>query len=257
MKLHFRETGAGEPLLILHGLFGMLDNWNNIAAKLGESFRVITADFRNHGRSPHHPAFDLRVMSEDVLALASDLALSQFHLLGHSLGGKVAMQLAADNPMVIRKLVVADMSPREYSAGHAEVFQALHALPLDQLHNRNDALERMLALLPDETTVQFLLKSLYRDAEGRYRWRFNLEAISEGYQHIQQAPILNAPVMVPALFLRGSESNYITSSDEALIQHWFPQANIETIANAGHWLHADQPEAFVQSVRKFLNPNHV
>lgn len=252
MKLFCQERGEGFPVLILHGLFGMGDNWASIAAQLADSHRVVMPDLRNHGRSPHDEAMTLDLMTEDVLDLMEDQLLEKPVVMGHSMGGKVAMNLALKFPSLVHALIVADIGPRAYPPHHDHILDALDSVPLSDISRRQDA-EEILArrgLPPD--IRQFLLKSLARDEQSRFYWRFNLAAIRKNLSEVGRALPGNLQFKGPALFIKGEKSNYITDEDGALIAALFPQAALSVIPRAGHWVHAENFDAFLAVVRRFL-----
>ena len=251
MILFNRIYGEGPQLVILHGLFGQSDNWTTLARTWSSHFRVVTVDQRNHGQSPHDTAFSYELMAEDLAETLDALNLESVNLLGHTMGGKTAMFFAQQFPHRISKLIVADIAPRFYAPHHGEIIEALKALPLESLKDRNSADAELTKGIPDFGTRQFLLKNLYRNDTGGFSWRFNLEAISTQISEIGKA-LPNAAVHLPALFVRGSKSKYITDEDQSDIAHQFGNATFATIPNAGHWLHAEQPEAFSKAVLDFL-----
>lgn len=254
MKLFFRQTGdTGTPLVILHGVFGSADNWLTVAKSLGERYRVFTVDQRNHGRSPHSDEFDYEVMAADLNEFIDDQGLENPVVIGHSMGGKTAMQFAINYPAAWSKLVVVDIAPKFYPIHHAQILAGLNAIDLVTLQNRQQAEEILLRYEDDPGTRQFLLKNLYRDtATGRFGWRLNLGVLTRDI-HLIGSELTGLRITTkPALFLRGSDSNYILPEDERDIRRIFPNAQIETVAGAGHWVQADQPEAFVAAVSRFV-----
>ncbi|MDP5170777.1 MAG: alpha/beta fold hydrolase [Bacteroidia bacterium] len=252
LTLNYKSFGQGPALLILHGLFGSLDNWASLAKQFGEEFSVYLIDQRNHGRSPHTDEWNYGLMAEDLHDFMDQHGIMQAHLLGHSMGGKTVMTFAGEYPERIDKLIVADMGIRQYPPHHEEVLKAIAAVPLDTLVSRQQAEEIISAHLDDQGVIQFLLKSLGRDEEKRFRWKFNFEVISQHYQEVLAPLSMPFPFEGPTLFLTGVNSHYVRPEDHDSILMWFPQARFEAIADAGHWLHADQPEAFQMSVASFL-----
>ncbi len=251
MKLNHKVFGEGKPLLIMHGLFGMLDNWLTLGRRWSESYRVVLVDLRNHGHSPHSDAFNYGLMMADVLELMDDLDLDEANLLGHSMGGKVAMKIAQNHPERVCKLVVADIAPRAYPVHHQTVIEALLAVPLDRISSRKEAGEILGRYIQQESIRQFFLKNLYWKEKGRLAWRFNLDAIVKNIEEVGRE-IFDARFEGPALFLGGSASPYINEEDRKEIPLIFPAARIDYIENAGHWLHAEQPAVFYQKVTDFL-----
>lgn len=255
MKLHYRKAGEGQPLIILHGLFGSSDNWQTLGKQFADKgFTVFLTDLRNHGRSPHSDEWNYKVMSEDLLELLDDNGLDRVNIIGHSMGGKAAMQFAAHHAARIKKLVVADIAPKKYPHSQRDVVEALQAVDLDSVTSRKEAEEILSEGITDFGTKQFLLKNLYWKEEEKERlaWRFNLDVIARDIDVVSEG--LNAPgtIDVPTLFVRGSKSHYILDEDIPSIKELFPGAEVKTIDNAGHWLHAEQPQAFFDAVMEFL-----
>lgn len=255
MKLFHRKSGTGKPLFILHGLFGISDNWASLAKRWAEYYTVYAIDLRNHGQSPHDEEWNYTVMSEDVIELMNDEGLDQVALIGHSMGGKTAMRLALDHPERLAHLVVSDIAPRAGTHNQRNVVDALLAVNPNRLATRKDAEAILGQYLHDEGTKQFLLKNLYWKENGGEKildWRFNLEVISKNLDEVTAATDSPSPCYVDSLFVRGERSNYITADDETEISYIFPNSRVTTIANAGHWIHADQPVAFFEAVNDFL-----
>lgn len=254
VKLHFYRFGTGDPLIILHGLFGTADNWIKISRDLANKYMVIVPDLRNHGRSPHSSEFTYQSMVSDILELVKQENIESFHLLGHSMGGKTAMMLALNNPQLVKKLVIADIAPRLY-IDHNEHSKYIEAMLLVDPSNYKTRGEIDIALrqyIPNDSIRLFLLKNLHRDQNQRLEWRINLSALSKSLPGIMEAITADYPFSNPTLFLAGEQSNYISSLDQDDIFELFPNATIQTIPEAGHWLHADQPELFLQRVQEFL-----
>jgi esterase len=251
MKLNYKVLGEGESVIVLHGLLGMLDNWQAPARLLQDSFQVILVDLRNHGHSPHSEEHNYSAMMNDVLELMDDLRLSRAHLLGHSMGGKVVMKLAQHFPERVNKLIVADIGPKFYPTHHQSVFAALHAVPLEKLERRTEADQYMEAYLKDVSTRQFLAKSLYHPDRNSFDWRFNLKVLSDQIEQVGE-PMEELDFEGETLFIRGGKSDYILDEDWPDIKLIFPNAYLITIDGAGHWLHAEKPQEFVQAVRDFL-----
>lgn len=257
MHLFSRKTGSGPPLVVLHGLFGISDNWNALARRWAESFTVYTVDLRNHGQSPHSEEWNYSVMSDDVVELFGTEKLHDVTLLGHSMGGKTAMRLALNYPMAIQKLIVADIAPRRYPLQQEDVIAALLTVQPERLASRKEAELILSKSLRDEGTIQFLLKNLYwkqtNDGNKILDWRFNLPVISRSMEAIAEPTETPAPSLVDSLFIRGERSKYITDADLKAIPSVFPNSRFLTIADAGHWVHADQPDAFYDAVVNFIN----
>lgn len=252
MKLNHHITGDGPPLVILHGLLGSLDNWMPHAQLLAAQFRVMLLDLRNHGRSPHAPEFDYEVMAADLAEFIHDQKLGTVNLLGHSMGGKVAMRFAQLHPELTQKLIVADMAPREYPPRYAGILDAMHALDLGQLQQRAEADAALTAAAPDKNIRQFLLKNIGRDDAGRMRWKPNIAAIRTNYHRVRSALPTTPSFSGPTQFVRGGKSDYLRDEDLPLVRQLFPNAKVEIIATAGHWVHAETPEQFIQIITNFL-----
>ena len=252
MKLAYRILGNGPPLLILHGLLGSGDNWIPHATLLAVNFSVFTIDLRNHGRSPHAAEFDYDVMAADLAAFIRDQGLGPVNLLGHSMGGKAAMRFAQLHPDSVQKLVVVDMSPREYAPRYADILDAMHALDLSRFQQRAEVDAALMAAAPDKNIRQFLLKNIGRDAHGHMHWKPNVPAIRANYHQVRRALPTTPSFAGPTLFVRGGKSDYLPDEDVPLIRQLFPAAQVATIASAGHWVHAETPEAFIQIITNFL-----
>ena len=253
VELEYRDTGSGPGVLLLHGLFGSANNWSRHARELAATHRVITPDLRNHGRSPHAAGMDYRELADDVLALLPRLGLESVALVGHSLGGKVAMTCALQAPESVRRLMVVDIAPRRYPARQSEVFSALQSLELQSLQDRADADRRLAPRITEPEVRAFLLTNLVQGADG-YGWRMNLAELAAHAETIEGFPRFDAPYPGPVLFVRGSDSDYLDPDDDGdPIAALFPSARIETIDGAGHWVHAERPEAFAERLRAFVD----
>ena len=259
MELFYREYGdAGSlPLVILHGLFGMSDNWVSIGRRIAdEGLRVVIPDQRNHGRSGHSSVHNYEAMVDDLLEFIDEQGLEKICLLGHSMGGKTAMQFALDYPERIGKLVVADISPMASRHGdnHKSIINALLKLDLKQFADRQDALNAMQPIITNARLRQFLQKNLYWKDRGNLGWRMNLEAIRDNLSEIFKGVESFSPLNLPVLFLRGGASDYILDEHIPKIRSMFPQATVRTIDGASHWLHAEKPDQFVKEALFFLKP---
>ncbi len=253
MKLNYKEFGQGDPIIILHGLFGTLDNWQTIAKQLAKDYWVFIIDQRNHGRSPHVDDLSYPHMAEDLKMFLDDLWIPKAHILGHSMGGKTAMQFAGDYPDMVDKLVVVDIAPGANKAGHGEIFDALLSIDLDKISTRKEADELLKKKIETYGVRQFLLKNLSRNKEGRYQWKMNLYAIHENYQNILAAIDVENSFDGDALFIKGGLSGYINDAEKDVINQVFPNAEINTIEKAGHWVHADAPNELLDMLKSFLN----
>lgn len=255
MQLNYKSMGQGRPLVMLHGLFGSLDNWLGVAPKLARHFQVFLLDLRNHGASPHSPEMNYPALAADVAEFFDAQKLDAANLLGHSLGGKVAMQFEFTFPARVEKLIVVDIAPRAYPHEHDVIFAALLALDLKQFHSRGEVEEALAPAIPDLALRRFLLKNLKSVSGSTYEWRIPLNAIFENYPKLCRALAAQGLFTKPALFIRGGQSTYINDIDAALIHQIFPAAKIETIPEARHWVHADAPDEFVRIVSEFLTQN--
>lgn len=253
MKLNFKQySTVGEPILILHGLLGSLGNWGWQSRQLATDFAVIGLDLRNHGSSPHSDSMDYASMANDVLEFMDDHKLERCHVLGHSMGGKVAMQLALSVPERVSHLVVADIAPVTYRGEHDTIFAGLLAVDLKKIKSRNDADAVLLEYEDDELVRQFLLTNLLRNAEGEFYWRVNLPTLQSNYARLRDAPSAVGPFDGPVLFVKGALSNYIKEKHREAILALFPNATIKVILHTGHWLHAEKPQTFYRIVHDFL-----
>lgn len=253
MYLHYKKSGTGPPLVILHGLFGMLDNWQTIAKHLESRFTIYLIDQRNHGRSPHTEDHSYQLMAEDLYDFFQQQHINKAIIMGHSMGGKTAMQFAINHPSMIEKLIVVDMGIKRYPGGHDSIFDALQAFDTTAVTKRSEAEAMLSTTIPDAGVRQFVLKNLTRNPDASYQWKFNLPTLVKNYEENILAPItIEHPCNIPALFIRGENSNYIGDNDWPAIQLVFPAAELKTISNAGHWVHADQPEALLKEVLHFL-----
>lgn len=251
MKLFHQIYGEGEPLIIMHGLFGTYENWGTQIKALSEHFQVIAVDMRNHGRSDHNSVMDYPAMAADIVELMDDLGLESANILGHSMGGKAAMQLALNHPKRIRKLIVVDIAPVEYKPHHDDVFSGLYSVQLDQLKSRGDA-DKQLAAHVDELGVRaFLLKNLYRDENKQFRWRMNLDVLRDEYAHIGAAPS-GTPFKGKTLFIKGENSHYLLPEHRDQVLTLFPNTSYKLMQGAGHWPHAEKPSIFGKIVLGFL-----
>lgn len=252
MELFTRTQGDGPPLVLLHGLFGSNENLGSIARALAADFTVHAMDLRNHGRSPHGPEMEYAVLAHDVLETLAAAGIERTSILGHSLGGKVAMELALSRPRHIERLIVADIAPVTYERRHDRELEALHALDLEQVSSRSDADRALAEAIPNPAIRQFLLKNLVRTDDG-FAWRIPLDTIYRNYADIAAAPASPGPYHGPTLFIRGGDSDYISADSHSAIRERFPNARIETIPNAAHWVHVDATEACLELIRGFLS----
>ncbi|MGV9004975.1 alpha/beta fold hydrolase [Flavobacterium sp.] len=251
--LYSKIEGKGKPLLILHGFLGMLDNWKSIGSKFAENgFEVHLLDLRNHGRSLHSDYFNYEIMANDVLDYCQQHQLKTIDLIGHSMGGKVAMLFATMYPDLVHKLIVADISPKQYAPHHQDILAGLNAIDFSVKPDRTAVEEILAPYISDFGTRQFLMKSLYWKTPGQLAFRFNLEVFNNKIEEIGTALPLENHFDKPTLFIRGGNSKYILDSDLPQIKIQFPNYVLKTIPEVGHWLHAEKPEVFFEESISFL-----
>jgi pimeloyl-ACP methyl ester carboxylesterase len=250
--LHSIVLGQGEPLVVLHGFLGMGDNWKSLALKFSETYEVHLVDQRNHGRSFHDDDFSYEHMVDDLLNYMQSKSLKRINILGHSMGGKTGMLFAVEHPDLVHKLIVADIAPRFYPLHHQHILEALNAVDFEKVSSRNEIEEIFKKHLPEMGVRQFLLKNVYRNSEGKFSYRFNLEALEEQIDEVGVALPSRSVFEGPVLFLKGENSGYISLEDEGLIHAHFPKSEIISISNSGHWLHAENPIDFYNNVVRFL-----
>ncbi|CAB1275423.1 alpha/beta fold hydrolase [Candidatus Nitrosacidococcus tergens] len=251
MPFYYQSQGEGAPLVILHGLFGSMGNWRSIASKLSSDFKVITLDLPNHGYSPAQDFFNYQTLAQDIAYFLIENNFSPAILLGHSFGGKIAMQCALDFPNQVSGLIVVDIAPRAYNPSHNFIFDALISLDLSYYGSRSEIDKALSLKIPDMKVRQFLLMNLEKTKES-YSWRINLVNLRNNYQAIC-APITgNYPYKGKNLFIKGENSSYIAADDEQEIYCWFPYGSIYSIPNTDHWVHADSPKLFLEAILAFL-----
>lgn len=256
MELHYKQYSKdGAPLIVLHGLFGSLSNWGWHCKQLAEHYAVYGVDLRNHGDSPHSDDLDYQLMAEDVRQLMQQLGLESCYIVGHSMGGKVAMQLALSYPELLEKLVVVDIAPVAYPAdadGHMNVLAAIDAVNLDAIKSRTEAEVTLGEYIAEEATRKFVLTNLVRSETGSFEWRLNKDSIRKNYAALRAELVETESFPKPVLFVKGDLSPYIKAEHEAKIKALFPLASVKLIMDAGHWLHAEQPQALQLILLKFL-----
>ncbi|MCK5726094.1 MAG: alpha/beta fold hydrolase [Thiotrichaceae bacterium] len=246
------ETNNKPPIIFLHGLLGELQNWNTQAKRLAMSYHVINIDLRNHGASPHLVGMSYALMANDLLKLLDALALDKVTLVGHSMGGKVAMYFALHYPQRLDQLVIVDIAPTHYPLWHSKIFTALLSLSLKHIHSRQQADELLAQSISNAFERAFLLKNLSRNADGYY-WKSNLQEIASQYLNIAAFPQLALRYHQAAWFIKGADSNYITEENQSFIDHYFPQANVQVIDGAGHLPHVQQADSFHQLLLHILS----
>ncbi len=252
MILHSKILGKGEPLIILHGYFGMGDNWKSLAKKFAKKFEVHLIDQRNHGRSFHSDDFTYELLVEDLYEYCTHYNLKKINLIGHSMGGKTAMLFSVSYSELVKKLVVVDISPKYFPPHHQFILEALNAVNFEKVKTRREIENIFKQYIDEEGIRQFLLKNVYWKEKGKLAYRFNLESLTENNQEVGEALPSFTVFENPTLFLKGENSGYITTEDIPLIQAHFPNSTIEVIKNAGHWLHAENPTDFYRIVLAFL-----
>lgn len=261
MKLNFREFGEARadrpPLLLLHGLFGSLINWQRIASSLSSRYQVIVPDLRNHGRSPHSTDVSYPAMAGDILLLLDDLQVTEAVLIGHSMGGKLAMWLALNASDRVSQMVSVDMAPVTYRSNFSVILEALMALPLAQIESRKAADAWLASAIPTVSVRNFLLQNLQRTSTG-WQWRNNLAALNAGIKTILDFPPMpeEQAYTGPSMFIYGSQSDYVLTEYHPRILELFPAAELQSIAGAGHWVYADQPEAFLHTINSRLDATY-
>jgi pimeloyl-ACP methyl ester carboxylesterase len=261
MKLFFRKYGEGPPLIIIHGLYGSSDNWVGIGRKLAENFEVFLIDQRNHGKSPHSSDHTYQLLKEDLREFMDTQSIEKAIIIGHSMGGKTAMFFAADYPERVSHLIVTDISPRSYKAtnsnqllAHSKIIRAMYNLDFYGINSRQEIDDILAKSIPENRIRQFLLKNVKRSKNNEYSWSLNIKAIRNKLANIMDGLDENQPEITGflVLFIKGENSDYILDEDKKAIFQIFPYADIETIPNTGHWLHAEQPELFLQKIEDFI-----
>ena len=255
MELFYRQFGEGRPLIILHGIFGISDNWVSFGKKMAaQGYHVYIPDQRNHGRSPHHSAFNYYALTEDLLEFIEDQNIREPVILGHSMGGKVAMRFTLENPTSVRALVVVDTSLRTYvsHSQHRELIDAMKSVDFKKLTSRQEVGTNLRGRIESARIRQFLMKNLFWKEKGLLAWRINLDAIDLNLESMYDGVFYSTIYKNPVLFIRGGRSDYITEEDIPVIKKSFPNADVITIAEGTHWVHADAPTGFYHAVSGFL-----
>lgn len=250
-QLNYKLQGAGHTIVLIHGLFGNLDNLGLLARDLVNDYQVLSIDLRNHGLSFHSATHDYQSMAQDVIALLEHLSLDRYTLIGHSMGGKVAMKIASLATSKVEKLVVLDMAPVHYQVRrHDNVFAGLHAVEQQKPTSRKQALDVLAQHIELDGVRQFLSKSLYKDGD-HLAWRFNVTSLFANYTNILAWETVE-PTPISTLFVKGADSDYLQAEHQSQIQAQFPNAKAHVIANTGHWLHAEKPAEVLRVIRRFL-----
>lgn len=255
MLLNYQQSGQGSHVVLIHGLFGSLENLNVIAKALSENYTVTNIDLRNHGKSFHSDSMNYTVMAADVLKLLNHLNINKAHIVGHSMGGKVAMQLALSYPERVEKLVVMDISPVANKPRHSAIFKGLNDVANSAVTDRKAADEILAKQIPELGVRQFLLKSFAKNEQGQYQWRFNLAVLDQQYENILAQLDENDSCLCDTLFIKGNDSDYILAEHRPVIMALFPNSKAKIIHGAGHWLHAQKPLAVNKAISDFLASN--
>ena len=249
--LNYKIYGQGDPIVILHGLFGMLDNWQTIAKKLAEEYMVILVDQRDHGKSKHTDGFDYPILAEDLHLFLEENWIHHCHIIGHSMGGKTAMQFSTMFPEMIEKMIIVDIGPKAYKPNHDLIFKALLAVPIDEVQSRQEVEGILSDYIEDYGVRLFLMKNLQRKKEGGFRWKMNLKLLNKEYDNIIAAIDTTEPIDVETLFIYGNKSKYILPEEIEDIQSIFENSRFVEM-DTGHWVHAEKPDELVGEVMSFL-----
>lgn len=250
--LHSIIEGKGKPLLILHGYFGMSDNWKTLGNRFSEDFQVHLIDQRNHGRSFHDDEFNYQVLADDLFNYIQHYNLEKVYLIGHSMGGKTAMLFASQHSNLVEKLIIADISPRYYQPHHNAILAALNSIDFTKQKSRKLVNKKLQELIPELSVRQFLMKNIYWKEKGVLDFRFNLKTLTEKNENVGEALPSNVSFDGATLFIKGGKSNYITEAEIPIINSYFPNAILKEIPKVGHWLHAENPDAFHKLTIEFL-----
>lgn len=250
MELNYKKYGEGKPFIILHGLFGSSDNWHTHGKKLAEYFEVYLVDQRNHGDSKWSDEFSYDLMAEDLHEFIQKHALEEVIIMGHSMGGKTAMRYAQLYPENVEKLIIVDMGVKEYPISHDGIIEGLKSLDLDTISSRGEANKELAKSIGNSAVRQFLLKNLNREEQNRFSWKINLPILEEKLHEIVSA-LPKKETLIDTLFIAGGQSDYILPEDHDNISKYFPLAEFHVIERAGHWIHAEAPEEFMEEVMGF------
>lgn len=252
MELNYKELGDGQDLIVLHGLFGSLDNWLSLGKEWANNYKVWLIDQRNHGKSEHSDVHSYEAMAQDLADFVEERQLQSPIILGHSMGGKTAMEFAVKNPQKLSKLIVVDIAPVKYQVHHYSILEALNAVDPSKIQSRNEAEEQLKEWISDIGIRQFLLKNLDRKKDGSYEWKFNLKVLEREILPISEWSISQGSYEGPTLFVKGELSNYILPEYALEISEKFPHYELEEIQGAGHWVHAEKPKEFMQVINDFM-----
>ncbi len=249
--LNYKKYGDGEAIIILHGLFGMLDNWKTFGRMLSQDYAVYLVDQRNHGSSPHADSHTYADMATDLKEWMNAVGIVEAHIMGHSMGGKTAMTFALEFPEKAMSMISVDMGVISYKGHHDQYFKAMRSLPIEKISTRSEAEEHLRKLIPDKAIRLFIMKNIHRMRDGSYEWKFNLAQLYEDYEEILRGLETDKQYLKEALFIRGIQSGYIKDGDLSGIKGYFPQAELISM-NTGHWVHAEKPKELLQVVKTFL-----
>lgn len=253
MQLNFKVYGEGEPLIILHGLLGSLDNWKTAALELSNDYKVYIVDQRNHGKSPHSDKHTYDLMQQDVLELMNNEGIDKANIMGHSMGGKTAMLFAFKHPDRVERLIIVDIANKIYGRGHDQIFNALMEVPIQSVESRNDVEQILAKYIPQKAVRLFLMKNLDRiGGSNNFKWKMNLHTLWGNYDKISEPLPFDKVFEGKTLFIKGAYSPYIETKDEPVIKKQFPNVIIKTVPNAGHWVHAESPKEFMKYLKAFL-----
>lgn len=252
VKLNYKVKGSGKPIMILHGLFGMLDNWNSIGNKLAADYTVYLVDQRDHGKSTKSKEFGYELVAEDLKNFCEEHQLNKVGIIGHSMGGKSVMTFAEKYPSLVDKMMILDIAPKRYTGGHEYIFEAILSVPIDKITQRSEVDDILAKSISNLSVRQFLMKNLTRKKEGGFKWKANFKLLYDHYPEIMDLPDLSQKPDLEVIFLKGEKSNYIQQEDHDKIEALYPRATIETIENAGHWLHAEQPDVIIDKIYAFF-----
>ena len=253
MRLQSYIDGQGRPLVVLHGFLGSSDNWRAMRKRFAAKYKVFSVDQRNHGNSPHSSMMNYTVMTEDLREFLSEHGLSNVCLLGHSMGGKVAMQFATESPEWIDKLVIVDISPKAYPPSHQLLLDAMQNIELRRLKTYGEIEATLAQSISDASLRKFVVKNLARNSNGDLYWRIGLDSLAANYDQLIKPPTISNSFDRPTCFVRGALSSFIADQDLASIRKYFLRAEFHTIPNAGHWVHIDAPEEFYRVVDEYLS----
>ena len=251
MKLFFRVSGKGQPLIILHGLFGSSDNWYSLSKVFAEQFQVYVVDQRNHGQSPHDTNHDYKSLTSDLYNWISENEIKNPIIIGHSMGGKTAMNFAVKHPNLVQKLIIVDIVPKNYPVHHDSILEGLQAIDLSSLKSRTEADQTLSHYVNEPDVRQFLLKNLSRDQDQNFEWKINIPVLANHIEDMGAGVQFEGKYSGPTLFILGKKSNYFQKGDEKVIHKYFPNAELSFL-DTGHWVQAEDPAAFTKTVTHFL-----